>query len=146
VKRPIAQPFDLLLVEDNPADADLAIEFLEEGSLAVQVHVVRDGDQAREYLERTGQFAGAPRPQLILLDLNLPRTDGRELLAWIKQDRRWCAIPVVVLSSSGSPADVDRSYDLAASCYLAKPVDLAAFEELVHRLKAFWLTCACLPP
>lgn len=143
---PDGRPIEILLVEDNAADVRLTIEALREGKVRNHLNVVRDGAEAMEYLRRQGGFAGSRRPDLILLDLNLPRMDGREVLAAIKSDADLKAIPVVVLTTSSAEVDVLRSYALHANCYITKPVDLEQFVQVVRSIDEFWLTIVRLPP
>jgi two-component system, chemotaxis family, response regulator Rcp1 len=138
-------PVEILLVEDNPGDSDLIIEFLDEARVTNHVSVVRDGEEAMDFLRRRDRFAGAVRPDLILLDLNLPRKDGREVLAEIKADPLLASIPVVVLTSSSAEADIAKSYSLKANCYIIKPVDLNQFVGVVRSIESFWLTVVRLP-
>jgi CheY-like chemotaxis protein len=139
------QPIHVLLVEDNPADADLTRETLETSKLHVELSVAVDGVQALEFLRRKGRFATAPRPDLILLDLNLPKKDGRETLAEIKADDDFRQIPIVVLTSSDAERDVAQSYALGANCYVTKPVDLRAFQTIVQAVEDFWFFVVKLP-
>lgn len=141
---PIAA-IELLLVEDNAADVRLTEEALKEGRVRNNLHVVRDGVEALEFLRREGKYRDAPRPDLILLDLNLPRKDGREVLSEIKQDPDLRLIPVVVLTTSSTEADIMRSYKLHANCYITKPVDLEQFFKVVRSIDDFWLTVVRLP-
>ena len=141
-----ATPIQILLVEDNDGDVFLTMEALKDAKIANSVHVVHDGVEALEFLRRQGKYATAPRPDLILLDLNLPRKDGRELLAEIKPDPELGAIPVVVLTSSSAETDVAKSYDLQANCYIVKPVDFHGLMEVVRSIEEFWLTVVSLPP
>jgi len=136
---------DILLVEDSPGDVRLTREALAEGKLKNRLHVAEDGEQALAFLRRDGGYAEAPRPDLILLDLNLPRVDGREVLAQIKSDHDLKRIPVVVLTTSSADEDVLRVYDLAANCYITKPVDLDQFMRVVRSIEEFWLTVVRLP-
>jgi CheY-like chemotaxis protein len=136
---------EILLVEDNPADVRLTREAFKEGRINNRLAVAKDGVEALDYLQRRGPFAGAPRPDMILLDLNLPKKDGRQVLAEIKVDAQLCGIPVVVLSTSQSEEDVRSSYDLHANCYISKPVDLDHFIRVVHSIEKFWLEVAQLP-
>ncbi len=136
----------ILLVEDNSGDARLTLEALKETTLYNQLQHVADGVEALAYLRREGRHAHAPRPDLILLDLNLPRKDGREVLAEIKADQELRRIPVVVLTTSQSEEDISRAYDLNANCYVAKPVDLDNFIKVVRIIEEFWLTIVKLPP
>ena len=136
----------ILLVEDNSGDARLTLEALKETTLYNQLQHVADGVEALAYLRREGRHAHAPRPDLILLDLNLPRKDGREVLAEIKADQELRRIPVVVLTTSQSEEDISIAYDLNANCYVAKPVDLDNFIKVVRIIEEFWLTIVKLPP
>lgn len=136
---------EILLVEDNPADVRLTQEALREGKVRNNLHVARDGVEALEVLRREGKFAGVPRPDLVLLDLNLPRKDGREVLAEIKADPELKTIPVVVLTTSSAETDILRSYSLHANCYITKPVDLEQFVSVVKSIDDFWLTVVRLP-
>jgi CheY-like chemotaxis protein len=140
------EPIEILLVEDSPADVDLTREALEDAKVHNNLHVVGDGEQALAFLRREGQYAEAPHPDLILLDLNLPRKDGREVLAEIKQDPALRRIPVVILTTSDAEQDVLRTYDLHANCYITKPVDLEQFITVVKSIKQFWLAIVKLPP
>lgn len=136
----------VLLVEDNPADVDLALDALESSRLHLEISVVNDGLDALDLLRRRGRYSGAVRPDLILLDLNLPRMSGRELLSAIKQDPELKQIPVVILSSSEAEKDVLQSYDLGANCYVTKPVNLKRFQSIVQGIEGFWFTIVKLPP
>jgi CheY-like chemotaxis protein len=138
-------PIHVLLVEDNPGDADLIKETLEMGKVHLQTSVVTDGTEALAYLRRQPPFAGAEPPDLILLDLNLPRMSGRELLAEIKHDPALGVIPVVILTSSDAEQDIVKSYQLGANCYVTKPVGLEAFQSIVRSVEHFWLTVVKLP-
>ena len=138
--------FDILLVEDNPADADLTREGLQDGRLIHTLHHVTEGAQAMQFLRREGEHASKPIPDLVLLDLNLPRMDGREVLATMKQDPQLKRIPVVILTSSEAESDIVKSYELHANCYMCKPVDLTRFLETVRKIEEFWLTVVRLPP
>ncbi len=135
----------LLLVEDNPGDVRLTIEALKEGRVRNRLSVARDGVEAIAFLRRQGPHAQAPRPDLILLDLNLPRRDGREVLADIKDDAVLRRIPVVVLTTSKAEEDILRTYDLHANCYITKPVDLEQFISVVRSIDDFWLSVVRLP-
>jgi CheY-like chemotaxis protein len=139
------QTFRILLVEDNPGDARLAHEALQEGSIPTDVHFASDGNQALDFLRRTGSFANVPRPDLVLLDLNMPRKDGREVLAEMKGDPDLRRIPVVVLTTSEAERDVLQSYNLHANGYVVKPLDLDQFFRIVALIKDFWLGAARLP-
>lgn len=136
----------ILLVEDSPSDADLLLEVMEEATISKQLYVVEDGVEAIAFLRRQGQYANAPRPDLILLDLNLPRKDGREVLAEVKTDRDLGMIPVVVLTTSAANEDIRKAYELHANCYMTKPTGLDDFVQLVKLLEQFWLTAVKLPP
>ena len=136
---------DILLVEDNPADVRLTQEAFRNGDINNTLSVARDGVEAIDYLHRRGRFPDAPRPDLILLDLNLPRKNGREVLAEIKADPSLMRIPVVVLSTSRAETDVLRTYDLHANCYVVKPADLDEFIDVVKSIEHFWLKSATLP-
>jgi two-component system, chemotaxis family, response regulator Rcp1 len=143
--RPIL-PIDILLVEDSPADVRLTREALKEARMLNALHVVPDGVAALAFLRQQGTYATSPRPDLILLDLNLPKKDGREVLAEIKQDKDLMRIPVVVLTTSRAEEDIIRSYDLHANAYVTKPVDLAQFLKVIHSFEEFWLAVVALPP
>ena len=136
---------EILLVEDNPGDVRLTIEGLNEAKVRNNLHVARDGVEALEFLRRQGEFADAVRPDLILLDLNLPRMDGREVLAEVKADPDLKTIPVVVLTTSSAEQDILQSYQLQANCYITKPVDLEQFIKVVRSIEDFWLTIVTLP-
>ncbi len=138
-------PIEILLVEDDPGDVRLTREALEEGKVRNTLTVARDGVEALEILRREGPHAKAPRPDVILLDLNLPRMDGREVLKAIKSDEKLRRIPVVVLTTSSAEEDVARSYDLQANCYVTKPIDLDQFMKVVKTIGEFWLEVARLP-
>jgi CheY-like chemotaxis protein len=140
------KPIDILLVEDNPGDADLAREALSTSKLRNALHVVGDGIEAMAFLRRTGKYADVPRPELVLLDLNLPRKDGREVLAEIKADPDLKRIPVVILTISKDEEDVLKSYNLHANCFITKPIDLTQFLKVVQSIEDFWLTIVKLPP
>jgi CheY-like chemotaxis protein len=136
---------EILLVEDNPGDARLAEEALKDAKVRNNLHWVDDGVEAMTFLRRQGKYEGAPRPDVILLDLNLPKKDGREVLADIKADDDLKRIPVVVLTVSNAEADIVKSYNLHANCYIRKPLDLDQFIEVVKAIKDFWLTIVKLP-
>lgn len=136
---------EILLVEDNPGDARLTQEALREGKICNRLHVVTDGEAAMAFLRRQGHYYHAVRPDLILLDLNLPRKNGQEVLAEIKADPELRRIPVVILTTSAAEEDVNRSYDLHANCYITKPVDLAQFIKVVQLLNNFWFSVVVLP-
>ena len=139
------EPVEILLVEDNPGDVRLTREALEEGKVLNNLNVARDGVEAMAFLRRQGRYAEARRPQLILLDLNLPRKDGREVLSEIKGDGSLKRIPVVVLTTSGAEQDVFDSYDLQANCYITKPIELDLFLETVRSMVDFWMNVVKLP-
>ncbi len=136
---------EILLVEDSPTDTMFAREALAFSKVCNRLHGVTDGVEAMAFLRRQGKYAGAPRPDLILLDLNLPKMDGREVLYQIKQDDRLRLIPVVVLTSSKDEADVLKAYGLHANCYIVKPVDFEKFAEMVKTLENFWFAVVTLP-
>ena len=142
----IGRVVEILLVEDNDGDVRLTREALKEGRIRNRLHVVSDGEQALAFLNREGPHADAPRPDLILLDLNLPRLDGREVLATIKNDPDLKQIPIVVLTSSRSEQDLLRAYDLHANCFITKPVDLNSFVTIVKSIEHFWFQIVKLPP
>ncbi len=139
-------PLEILLVEDNPADVRLTTEALKEEKVLNKLHVVNDGVEALEFLNRQGKYADAVRPDLIILDLNLPRKDGREVLKEIKNDDSLKTIPVVVLTISKAEEDIFRAYNLHANCYITKPVDLGQFIKVAKSVNEFWLTIVRLPP
>ena len=139
-------PIEILLIEDNPADIRLTQEAFREARLQNTVHVVQDGVNAMAFIRQTAPFQQAPRPDLILLDLNLPKKDGREVLKEIKSDTHTRTIPVVVLTTSDDEADVLRSYDLHANAYLVKPIDILQFIKMIQTLEDFWLSVVKLPP
>lgn len=138
-------PVHILLAEDNPADAELTLASLAESKVANQVHVVEDGVEAMRFLRREGPYQGQVRPDLVLLDLNMPRMDGREVLAAVKDDAELRSIPVVVLTSSEAEADIVRSYELHANCFISKPVDLRGLETVVQAIESFWFEVVKLP-
>lgn len=140
------QPIEILLVEDNPGDVRLTREALKDARVANTLHVVEDGVAALDYLRRQGQYSDAPRPHLVLLDLNLPKKNGREVLAEIKSDEHLKRIPVVILTTSQAEEDVLRAYNLHANCYITKPVDFTQFTKVVKTIEDFWLTIVTLPP
>lgn len=136
----------VLLVEDNPADIALTRKAFSKGSLEVDIHSVVDGVEALQYLHRQGAYSAAKRPKLILLDLNMPKKGGRDVLAEIKQTPSLRQIPVVVLTSSAADTDIVESYDLGANCYVTKPVGFREFQQVVTTVEEFWFTVAMLPP
>jgi len=139
------RPIEILLVEDNPGDADLAREALESSEIRSNLHVVGDGQEAMDLLHQSGKYSAAPRPDLILLDLNLPRKDGREVLAEIKMDEDLKRTPVVILTISTAEEDILKSYNLHANCFITKPIDLHQFLHVVKSIEDFWLTIVKLP-
>ena len=138
-------PLHVLLVEDSPGDVRLTQEAFRAANRAVHLHVAVDGVDAMAFLRHTGTHTEAPRPDLILLDLNLPKMDGREVLSLIKEDESLKLIPTVILTTSDAEADINRAYELQANCYLSKPVQLDEFENLVTSINDFWLTKVKLP-
>ena len=138
-------PINVLLVEDSPGDVRLTQEAFRDANGSIRLHVAVDGVEAMAFLRHEGAYAASPRPDLILLDLNLPKMDGREVLGRIKEDDGLKTIPTVILTTSDAEADVVRSYQLQANCYLTKPVQLDAFEGLVRSINDFWLTKVKLP-
>jgi two-component system, chemotaxis family, response regulator Rcp1 len=139
------KPIDILLVEDNPGDSRLAVEALKESKLRNNLHIVTDGMEAMDFLYKRGKHAQVPRPDLILLDLNLPKKDGREVLAEIKSDPDLKRIPVVILTISKAEEDVLKTYNLHANCFITKPLDLSQFVTVVKSIEDFWLTIVKLP-
>ncbi|MGA3061478.1 MAG: response regulator [Candidatus Bathyarchaeia archaeon] len=146
MKRVDALAVDILLVEDNPGDVRLTKEALRDAKVLNEIYVAKDGVEAMEFLNKKGKFAKAPTPDMILLDLNLPRKDGREVLAEVKKDTKLKHIPVIVLTTSKADEDIIRSYNLHANAYITKPVDLNRFVEIIHALEEFWFTIVKLPP
>ena len=141
----IAREIEVLLVEDNPGDVRLTIEALKDGKIHNHLSVVSDGEEALAFLRRQGQYAKVPRPDLILLDLNLPKKDGREVLKEIKQEKDLKRIPVVILTTSTAEKDIIKTYDLHANCYINKPVDFDQFTNVVKSIEDFWFTVVKLP-
>jgi chemotaxis family two-component system response regulator Rcp1 len=135
----------ILLVEDNEGDIVLTVEALKMANITNKIIVVRDGEEALEYLHREGRYTNAEQPDIILLDINLPRIDGKEVLARIKSDDKLKIIPVVILTTSDSEKDVIESYNNHANCYITKPVDFNKFMQVVHMIKDFWITLVKLP-
>lgn len=140
------KPIEILLVEDNPADVRLTEEAFKEGKVLNNLSVVANGVEALDFLRRKGKYADSPRPDLILLDLNMPKKNGREVLGEIKQDPDFKRIPIVVLTISKSEEDIMKSYNLHANCYISKPVGLDKFIDVVKSIEDFWLTIVKLPP
>jgi len=141
----MSEDIQILLVEDNPGDVRLTMEALRGAKVANELHVVGDGGEAIEFLNRCGTHADAPRPDIVLLDLNLPRVDGNEVLAQIKSDPDLAKIPIIVLTSSSAEADIQRAYELHANCFISKPVDFTEFIGAVRSLEGFWLKIVRLP-
>jgi CheY-like chemotaxis protein len=142
----MSRPIEILIVEDNPGDVRLTRESLKEGKISNRMHVVKDGVEAMAFLRRQGAHQTATRPDIILLDLNLPRMHGREVLKEIKEDPNLRRIPVVILSGSEAEEDIAKSYDLHANCYVTKPVVLEKFISVIKAIEDFWLTVVKLPP
>jgi chemotaxis family two-component system response regulator Rcp1 len=140
------RPIEILLVEDNPADVRMTLEILKEAKVRNTLTVVGDGNEALDLLRRVGKYSQAVQPDLILLDLNLPKKDGKQVLAEIKADPILRRIPVVILTSSNAEEDIVKSYSLYANCYVTKPVDLEQFVKVVKSIEDFWLTIVKLPP
>jgi chemotaxis family two-component system response regulator Rcp1 len=143
---PTVRPIEILMVEDNPGDVRLTREALKDAKVSNTLHVVEDGAAALDFLYRRGAHDTAPRPDLILLDLNLPKKNGREVLAEIKQDAHLKTIPVVILTTSQAEEDVLRAYSLHANCYITKPADFIQFTKILRTIEEFWLTIVMLPP
>lgn len=144
--RDIGKPVDILLIEDNPGDVRMTQEVLKESNILNKMYAVGDGVEAMAFLRREGKYADAPRPDLILLDLNLPRKDGHEVLAEVKSDDDLKRIPVVVLTISEAEDDILKSYDLHGNCYITKPIDFKEFIKVVKSIEDFWLTIVKLSP
>ncbi len=140
-----SRTIEILLVEDNPGDARLTLEAFKEGKVSNNLTVMGDGVEALAYLRRQGRYANSAQPDLILLDLNLPKKDGREVLAEIKADEHLMKIPVIVLTTSAAEEDIARAYTRHANCYITKPVDLDQFLRVVQSIESFWLTLVKLP-
>jgi len=141
-----SRPIEVLLVEDNPGDVRLTREALKDGKVSNNLSVMQDGVEALRFLRREGPYADAPRPDVVLLDLNLPKKDGRQVLQEMKQDRSLRTIPVVVLTSSDAERDIVGAYELQANCYITKPVDLDQFITAVRSIEDFWFGIVKLPP
>src|SRR4051812_17811037 len=139
------KPIEILLVEDSPTDASLTMETLREGRIRNNISLVEDGVLAMDFLRRASPYETAPRPDLILLDLNMPRKNGREVLSEVKADRDLRRIPIVIMTTSIAEQDIFESYDLHANCYLTKPVELDDFVNVVRKIEEFWLTIVKLP-
>jgi len=142
----IGRPIQILMVEDNPDDMELTMEALKDAKVGNILKIVKDGEEALAYLRGEGQYKGSLRPDLILLDLNMPRKDGREVLKEIKNDPSLRRIPVVILTTSQAEEDIINTYDLHANCYITKPVDFTQFLKVVRSIEDFWLTVVKLPP
>ena len=143
---PAVRPIQILMAEDNPDDVELTVEALKDAKVANVLTVVRDGEEALSYLHGRGPYRKAVRPDLILLDLNMPKRDGREVLKDIKADPTLKRIPVVILTTSQAEEDILNTYDLHANCYITKPVDFSQFLKVVRSIEGFWLTVVKLPP
>ncbi|MEG4806436.1 response regulator [Microcoleus sp. F8-D3] len=143
--RRTVRPIEILLIEDSPSDADLAIEVIDQGKILNNLHFVEDGVEAIKFLRRKEPYLSVPRPDLILLDLHLPKKSGIEVLEEIKTDPTLKLIPVVILSTSAAPEDIFQSYSLHANCYITKPVDLVQFTKVVRLIEEFWLAVVKLP-
>lgn len=141
----MTEEIQILLVEDNPGDVRLTVEALRGARVANELHVVGDGEEAIAFLRRQGRYADAPRPDIVLLDLNLPRLDGSAVLADIKSDADLASIPIIVLTSSSAERDIQQAYELHANCFISKPVDFIVFIEAVRSLEGFWLKIVRLP-
>jgi chemotaxis family two-component system response regulator Rcp1 len=145
-KQTTGEAIDILLVEDNEGDARLAMEAMKDSKIRNTLHHVLDGEEAMAFLRRRGKYSEAPRPDLVLLDLNLPKKDGRQVLAEIKTDDDLKRIPVVILTVSSADEDIIKSYNLHANCYITKPLDLNQFMKVIKSIEDFWLTIVKLPP
>ena len=143
---PVAGPIEILMVEDSVDDIEITMEALKDAKVRNNLTAVRDGVEAMAYLRRQGEFRGATRPDVILLDLNMPRMDGRQVLEAIKSDPELQRIPVVVLTTSEADEDILRAYELHANCYITKPVDMSQFIKVVRSIEDFWFTVVRLPP
>ncbi|HEV2519312.1 MAG TPA: response regulator [Thermoplasmata archaeon] len=138
-------PLHILLAEDNPADVRLMRELLKESTIVTELHVVSDGEEAVAYMRKRGKYVDAPRPNLVLLDLNMPKRDGRSVLREVKADPELKRIPVIVLTTSGAEEDIRQSYDAHANCYVRKPTDFADFQTIFQKFETFWFTAAEIP-
>ena len=139
------EPINILLVEDNPGDIRLAQEIFKDGKVQKELHVVEDGVEAMAFLKKEGKYADSPRPDLILLDLNLPRKDGREVLDELKSDESLRRIPVIILTTSKSEEDVIKTYNMHANCFITKPVDIVQFLDMAEAIEEFWFNIVSLP-
>lgn len=142
----LVRPVEILLVEDNPGDVDLTREALENTKMHNNLHVAVDGEEAMAFLRKKGKYKNTPYPDIIMLDLNMPKKDGREVLAEIKADEYLRKIPVVILTTSSAEEDVLKAYNLHANCYITKPIDLNQFLKVVKSIEDFWLSIVVLPP
>ncbi len=140
------RPIEILLVEDNPADVRLTVEGLKEAKVANKLHAIMDGRKALDFLFHRGEYVDAPRPDVVLLDLNLPGVDGRTILKQIKEDPILRVIPVFVITSSEAEADIIKSYEFHANCFISKPIDFEGFLKVVHSIEDFWFEVVKLPP
>lgn len=140
------KPVDILIVEDNEGDARLIKEVLNDSKILTNLHLVSDGVQAMDFLHKKGEYSNVPLPDLIILDLNLPKKDGREVLAEIKADKNLKRIPVVIMTISQAEEDILKSYSLHANCFVTKPIDLNQFIKVVHSIEDFWFSIVKLPP
>ena len=140
------RPIEILLIEDNPADVRLTVEGLKEAKVANKLHAIMDGRKALDFLFHRGGYVDAPRPDVVLLDLNLPGVDGRTILKQIKEDPILCVIPVFVITSSEAEADIIKSYESHANCFISKPIDFDGFLKVVHSIEDFWFEVVKLPP
>jgi chemotaxis family two-component system response regulator Rcp1 len=145
MEKKIGHPVEILLIEDNPGDVRLTVEALKESKIINNLNVIYDGIEAIKYLKKQGEYKDKPRPELILLDLNLPKKDGREILAEIKQDNDLKRIPVVILTTSNAEEDIIKTYQLHANCYISKPVDIEQFIKIVKAVGDFWFSIVKLP-
>jgi two-component system, chemotaxis family, response regulator Rcp1 len=143
---PRVRPIEILLVEDNPADVRLTVECLKEAKVANKLHAIMDGGKALDFLFHRGEYVDVPRPDVVLLDLNLPGIDGRTVLKQIKEDPILRVIPVVVITSSEAEADIIKSYESHANCFISKPIDFEGFLKIVHSIEDFWFEVVKLPP
>ena len=141
----LVEPIHILIVEDNPGDARLAVEALTEGKITNNISIVKDGVEAVSFLKRENQHADAPRPDLILLDLNLPKMNGKDVLAIIKNDSELKRIPVIILTTSDADKDISATYELQANCYITKPVGFDKFIDVIQSVENFWLSVVKLP-
>jgi len=141
----VKKPIEILLIEDNPADARLVVEVLKDSKIKNRIHVIEDGVNAMDYLNQKGEYNKAPRPDIILLDLNLPKKDGRDVLKEIKGNSKLKCIPVVILTTSSTKEDINQTYNNHANCFITKPVDFDQFLKVVQSIEDFWLTGVKLP-